>query len=69
MQEISAELSRVTSERSRLQRKAQKERASRHKQREHAFLIATIAFTTLECVIVSGPYRVPLLVSLMAPAG
>ena len=44
MQEISAELARVTAERTRLQRQAQKERYRRHKQREHTFLIATIAF-------------------------
>ena len=44
MQEISAELARVTAERTRLQRQAQKERSRRHKQREHAFLTATIAF-------------------------
>ena len=44
MQEISAELARVTAERTRLQRQAQKERSRRHRQREHAFLTATIAF-------------------------
>ena len=44
MQEISAELARVNAECRRLQRQAQKERSRRHKQREHAFLIATIAF-------------------------
>ena len=44
MQEISAELARVTAERTRLQRQAQKERSRRHEQREHAFLTATIAF-------------------------
>ena len=44
MQEISAELARVTAERTRLQRQAQKERARRRKQREHAFLTATIVF-------------------------
>ena len=42
--EISAELARVTAERTRLQRQAQKERARRRKQREHAFLTATIVF-------------------------
>ena len=44
MQEISAELARVTAEHRRLQRQAQKERSRRHTQREHALLIATIAF-------------------------
>ena len=44
MQEISAELARVTVEHKRLQRQAQKERSRQHKQQEHAFLTATIAF-------------------------
>ena len=44
MQEISAELARVTVEHKRLQRQAQKERSRRHKQQEHAFLTATVAF-------------------------
>ena len=44
MQDVSAELARITAERIRLQRQAQKERARRHKQREYAFLTATIAF-------------------------
>ena len=44
MQEVSAELARVTAERTRLQRQARKERSRRDKQREHALLTATIAF-------------------------
>ena len=44
MQEVSAELARVNAERDRLQRQAQKEWSRRYKQREHAFLTATIAF-------------------------
>ena len=42
--EIAAGLVRVTDERRRLQRQAQKERDRRSKQREQAFLAATIAF-------------------------
>ena len=42
--EIAAGLARVTDERRRLQRQAQKERDRRSKQREQAFLAATIAF-------------------------
>ena len=44
MQEVAAESSRVTTELPRRQRQAQKERAKRRKQREHALLTATIAF-------------------------
>ena len=44
MQALAAELARVTAERTRLQRLAQKARSRQHKQREHAFLAATIAF-------------------------
>ena len=44
MQELAAELARVTDERRRLQRQAQKDRARHSKQREHALLVATIAF-------------------------
>ena len=44
MEEITAELARVTDERRRLQRQAQKGRARRSKQREQALLAATIAF-------------------------
>ena len=44
MQEIAAELTRVTTELTRRQRQAQKERARLRKQREHALLAATIAF-------------------------
>ena len=44
MEDITAELARVTDERRRLQRQAQKERARRSKQRELALLAATIAF-------------------------
>ena len=42
--EIAAGLARVTDERRRLQRQAQIERDRRSKQREQAFLAATIAF-------------------------
>ena len=44
MQQIAAELERVSAERRRLQRQAQKERSRRQKQREHAFLTATVSF-------------------------
>ena len=44
MQELAAELARVADERRRLQRLAQKARARHSKQREHALLVATIAF-------------------------
>lgn len=44
MEDITAELARVTDERRRLQRQAQKERARQSKQRELALLAATIAF-------------------------
>ena len=44
MDELAADLARVTAERTRLQRQAQKQRSRQHKQREHAFLAATIAF-------------------------
>ena len=44
MQEVAAELARVTAELTRRQRQAQKERARVRKQREHALLTATIAF-------------------------
>ena len=44
MQALAAELSRVTAERTRLQRLAQKARSRQHKQREHAFLAAAIAY-------------------------
>ena len=44
MQEVAAELARVTAELTRRQRQAQKERARLRKQREHALLTATIAF-------------------------
>ena len=45
MEEVNAELARVTAELTRRQRQAQKERARLRKQREHALLTATIAFT------------------------
>ena len=44
MEDITAELDRVTNECRRLQRQAQKERARRNRQRELALLAATIAF-------------------------
>ena len=44
MQELAAELARVTDERRRLQRQAHKDRARHNKQRERALLVATIAF-------------------------
>ena len=44
MQDMDAELVRVTAERTRLLRQAQKDKSRRHKQREHAVLAATIAF-------------------------
>ena len=43
IRDIPAELARVSAERDRLQRQAQKERSRRKKQREHAILTATIA--------------------------
>ena len=44
MQDVAAELARLTAELDRRQRQAQKERARRRKQRDHALLTATIAF-------------------------
>ena len=44
MEAIAAELARVTAERTRLQRVAQKARSRQQIQREHAFLAATLAY-------------------------
>ena len=44
MEEVTAELARVSAELTRRQRQAQTERARLRKQREHALLTATIAF-------------------------
>ena len=45
MEEVTAELARVSAELTRRQRQAQTERARLRKQREHALLTATIAFS------------------------
>ena len=44
MQEVAAELARLSAELTRRQRQAQKERARLRKQREHALLTATVAY-------------------------
>ena len=44
MPDFAADLARITAERTRLQRRAQKLRRAQKQQREHAFLAATIAF-------------------------
>ena len=44
MEELTAELARVTAERRRLQRQAKRQVSSKHKQRERALEVATLAY-------------------------